>query len=349
MRRNSKGGIVVESNGAASRLSEPPARAARGAVTRAEHDPAADESLDLNRFRNVVNESFVPLEITADDPASFRARVSHVNVHGVSFTDIRAGAHTVLRTPELIAESSEHCVKISRQMEGRGIHRQHGRSVDLQPGDLVVYDTSQPYELSFTDDFRVLVMMVPHERLKVPPHAMNDITAVRLDGSSGLGRVVSPFLATLGTSLDELRGPAGVYLVQSAVQLVDTLLANSFDLNRVAADPHRALLESIRDDIDQRLGDTTLSPSTIAERAYISVRHLHALFHDRGETVAGYIRKRRLECAYLDLVNPEYAHRSVSAIGADWGLANAAHFSRLFKVRYGESPSEVRRRAFARN
>lgn len=349
MRRNSKGGIVVESNGAASGLSEPPAPAARGAVTRAEHDPAADESLDLNRFRNVVNESFVPLEITADDPASFRARVSHVNVHGVSFTDIRAGAHTVLRTPELIAESSEHCVKISRQMEGRGIHRQHGRSVDLQPGDLVVYDTSQPYELSFTDDFRVLVMMVPHERLKVPPHAMNDITAVRLDGSSGLGRVVSPFLATLGTSFDELRGPAGVYLVQSAVQLVDTLLANSFDLNRVAADPHRALLESIRDDIDQRLRDTTLSPSTIAEHAYISVRHLHALFHDRGETVAGYIRKRRLECAYLDLVNPEYAHRSVSAIGADWGLANAAHFSRLFKVRYGESPSEVRRRAFARN
>lgn len=340
---------MVESNGAASGLSEPPAPAARGAVTRAEHDPAADESLDLNRFRNVVNESFVPLEITADDPASFRARVSHVNVHGVSFTDIRAGAHTVLRTPELIAESSEHCVKISRQMEGRGIHRQHGRSVDLQPGDLVVYDTSQPYELSFTDDFRVLVMMVPHERLKVPPHAMNDITAVRLDGSSGLGRVVSPFLATLGTSFDELRGPAGVYLVQSAVQLVDTLLANSFDLNRVAADPHRALLESIRDDIDQRLGDTTLSPSTIAEHAYISVRHLHALFHDRGETVAGYIRKRRLECAYLDLVNPEYAHRSVSAIGADWGLANAAHFSRLFKVRYGESPSEVRRRAFARN
>lgn len=340
---------MVESNGAASGLSEPPAPAARGAVTRAEHDPAADESLDLNRFRNVVNESFVPLEITADDPASFRARVSHVNVHGVSFTDIRAGAHTVLRTPELIAESSEHCVKISRQMEGRGIHRQHGRSVDLQPGDLVVYDTSQPYELSFTDDFRVLVMMVPHERLKVPPHAMNDITAVRLDGSSGLGRVVSPFLATLGTSFDELRGPAGVYLVQSAVQLVDTLLANSFDLNRVAADPHRALLESIRDDIDQRLRDTTLSPSTIAEHAYISVRHLHALFHDRGETVAGYIRKRRLECAYLDLVNPEYAHRSVSAIGADWGLANAAHFSRLFKVRYGESPSEVRRRAFARN
>lgn len=339
----------MESNGATSRSSELPAPAVRDGVARAEQGPIADELLDLNRFRNVVNESFVPLEITADDPASFGARVSHVNVHGVSFTDIRAGAHTVLRTPDLIAESSEHCVKISRQMAGHGIHRQHGRTVDLQPGDLVVYDTSQPYELSFTDDFRVLVMMVPHERLKVPPHAMNDITAVRLDGSSGLGRVVSPFLATLGASLDELRGPAGVYLVQSAVQLVDTLLANSFDLNRVAADPHRALLESIRDDIDRRLGDTTLSPSSIADRAFISVRHLHALFHDRGETVAGYIRKRRLECAYLDLVNPKHAHRSVSAIGAEWGLANAAHFSRLFKARYGESPSEVRRRAFARN
>ena len=300
--------------------------------------------MSLAEFQRACNASFVPLEITSPDPASFVGRLGHAEAYGVSFTDIRSTAQHVRRTPELIAASPTPYFKISLQMEGHGIHRQHGREVDLQPGDLAVYDTTQPYELEFTGPFRVLVMMLPHSRLQIPAHLVDRVTAVRLDGSIGLGRVVSPFLATLGANLDELRGPAGVQLVQNAVQLLDTLLANEFELAKIAADPRRATLERIRDEIDQRLGDPDLTPSSVAEHAYISLRHLHALFHEQGETVAAYIRTRRLERIYIDLADPTRLHLSVAAIGARWGFGNAAHFSRTFKAVYGESPSEVRRR-----
>lgn len=285
----------------------------------------------------------MPLEITSDDP-DFVARMAHEEVHGVSFTDVRSTRQLVRRTPELIAKSPTKYFKISLQMEGHGIHRQHDREVDLQPGDLVIYDTSHPYELEFNGPFRVLVMMLPHGRLQIPAPLVDEITAVRLDGSVGVGRVVSPFLSTLGVNLEELRGPAGVRLVQNAVQLLDTLLANEFDLAKYVADPHRAMLERLRDDIDQRLGDPELTPASIADQAFISLRHLHALFHDQGDTVASYIRSRRLERIYVDLADPASLHLSVAAIGARWGFKNAAHFSRTFKSVYGESPSEVRRR-----
>lgn len=304
--------------------------------------PAA---LTLEQFREAVNSSFVPLEVTSESPDTFRGFIARASVHGISFTDVRATAQVVQRTLQLIENDPKAFFKISLQLEGHGIHRQHGREVDLQPGDLVIYDTTHPYELEFTDRFRVIVVMLPHDRLKIPAARVQDITATRLAGTEGLGRVVSPFLATLGTNLDELRGPAGVRLAQNALHLLDTLFSYEFDLAKLAADPRRALMERIRDDIDRRLGDPDLTPKSIAENAFISVRHLHSLFSDEGETVSSYVRSRRLERTYLDLTDPQHAALPVAAIGERWGFHSPTHFSRTFKLVYGESPSEVRRRA----
>ncbi|SJM60154.1 helix-turn-helix domain-containing protein [Gulosibacter sp. 10] len=314
-------------------------------------DQAADgpdgdaRALGLPEFRDAVSRSFVPLLVTAPDPDAFRARLTQANVHGVSFTDIRADAHVVERTPELIGRTPGSFYKISLQLEGRGLLRQGGREVELQPGDLAIYDTEQPYTLTFERRFRTMVIQLPHDRLHIPHEFANRMTAVRLDGHEGLGRVVSPFLATIGTNLAELHGPAGAKLAQNAVDLLETLFATEFDLARYAADPRRAQLQRIRDDIDERLDDPALSPQTIAASAFISVRHLHSLFHDQGQTVASYVRTRRLERCYLDLTDPSSSEVPVATIGARWGFKDAAHFSRVFKGAYGETPSAVRRRA----
>jgi AraC-like DNA-binding protein len=55
--------------------------------------------------------------------------------------------------------------------------------------------------------------------------------------------------------------------------------------------------------------------------------------------VSAWIRRRRLEACRHDLVQTS---RAVSAIGARWGLPDAAHFSRLFRAAYGSSPREYR-------
>lgn len=309
--------------------------------------PARDiPVLTISEFQVAVSNSFVPLKVSTHLPETeFKAQLQQANVHGVSFTDVRAKAHVVERTTELIEQSPRDFYKISLQLEGTGLLRQGGREVQLTPGDIAVYDTSQPYVLTFDKRFRTLVIQLPHDRLHIPHEFAAQMTAVRLDGSEGLGRVVSPFLATIGTNLTELQGPAGAKLAQNAVDLLETLFATEFDLRRYAADPRRALLQRIRDNIDEHLSDPDLSPNTIAAAAFISVRHLHNLFQDQGQTVASYVRTRRLERCYLDLTNPENFDVPVAAIGARWGFKDAAHFSRAFKGAYGESPSSVRRQA----
>jgi len=95
--------------------------------------------------------------------------------------------------------------------------------------------------------------------------------------------------------------------------------------------------------VDQHLGDADLTPARIASAHHMSLRHLHRLFQAQDNTVAAWVRTRRLERCRRDLADPGLLAVPVSAVAARWGLPDAAHFSRLFRAAYGVSPAEYRR------
>lgn len=99
--------------------------------------------------------------------------------------------------------------------------------------------------------------------------------------------------------------------------------------------------------IQEHLGDPCLSPGAIAEAHHISIRYLHKLFAGGGMTVAGRIRELRLERCYRDLADPSQRDRPIHSIAARWGFTDKAHFSRLFRARYGIPPKEYRRKAYS--
>lgn len=105
----------------------------------------------------------------------------------------------------------------------------------------------------------------------------------------------------------------------------------------------RTQLHQAKAHIELRLGEPDLCPAVIAAAQHISVRLLHKLFSADGQTVASWIRQRRLERVRQDLVHPRYARLPIIAIAGRSGFVNAAHFSRVFKATYGTSPSDYRR------
>ena len=299
--------------------------------------------LTLDEFQSAVDESFVPLEIRAKHPQSFRGAILQVEVHGVTFTEVCGEPHSAERTAALIDRQPGHYYKVSLQLAGSGTVHQAGRTVQLSVGDLTIYDASRPYRLDFSKPYRLLVVQLPHDRMRLSSRATEQMTAVRFAADEGLGRVVSPYLASLGEHFSELRGPAGATLARNAVDLLSTLLATHLESSERQVGPRRELFERACEAIDAELGDSTLTPSRIAKRVFISVRHLHCLFSEHGETVTSHLRHRRLERCYQDLLDASASELSIAAIGTRWGFKDAAHFSRSFKAAYGESPSEVRR------
>ncbi|PKV95154.1 AraC family transcriptional regulator [Amycolatopsis echigonensis] len=300
---------------------------------------------DFTEFRSAVLRSFVPLQVSTEHRDRFHGRLRTHEAGEIALTEITASPHEVERTPELIARSDRPCYKLSVMLAGTGILTQDGREAVLRPGDVALYDTNRPYSLVFEENFRTLVLMFPQQKVDLPRDLVGQLTAVRMSGREGVGNVVVPFLAQLGGNLDVLTSPVGVRLAHNAVDLLTTMLATELDLDRAAADPHHDLMRRIRGYIDANLSRSDLGPAQIAAEHYISTRHLHGLFQEQGTTVAGWIRQRRLEHCRRDLRDPLLAARPVAAIAARWGFVDAAHFSRVFRAAFGESPSGLRAQA----
>ncbi|NKX54605.1 AraC-like ligand-binding domain-containing protein [Arthrobacter mobilis] len=298
----------------------------------------------LAEWRNLVSESFVPLEVHTDSAEGFRGRMRSRILDELSIVEVSASGHRVVRTPSLISASDRLYFKLNLQLAGHGLLVQDNREATLRPGDLAVYDTHRPYTLGYGEDFRTLVLMFPHDALDLPAEAVAQLTAVRLPGDAGLGRMVSPFMVQLAENLDVLSGASGRRLAHNVVDLIATMFESELDARREpASGSHSELMTKIRHYIEAHLGNPELSPADIAAAHYVSTRHLHNIFAASGTTVASWIRTRRLEHCRRDLRDPILADRSVGAIAARWGFVDAAHFSRVFRSAFGEPPSAYRR------
>ncbi|MFC5785084.1 helix-turn-helix domain-containing protein [Streptomyces aureus] len=67
----------------------------------------------------------------------------------------------------------------------------------------------------------------------------------------------------------------------------------------------------------------------------------------RCRSVAAWIRRRRLEAARRDLVDPALRSSPVHSAAARWGFPRAAGFSRALRTAYDITPTEYRCRAAA--
>lgn len=304
-------------------------------------------SHSFHDYREAVTASFVPLDVSRVGVDPFWGRLRTVDVEPVHVSEVSASPHLVERTSTLLAAPDPSYYKASLQVSGTGLLIQDGREAVLQPGDLAIYDTGRPYSLVFEEDMRMLVLMFPREHLGLPPDIVKQLTAHRFSSDDGLGAMIIPFLQNVSQNLDRVGGVTGPRLVQSAIDLITTMFASELDLEADPADSHQLLMQQIRRYIDLHLGQPELGPTQIAAAHYISIRHLHGLFREKGTTVSTWVREQRLEKCRRDLIDPLLAHLSVGSVAARWGFVDAAHFSRIFKAAYDMAPSELRARTLA--
>lgn len=141
--------------------------------------------------------------------------------------------------------------------------------------------------------------------------------------------------------------------------LADTAHRQILDLVRLAAtecsekDPRDILASgTIADarvrialgDIEKNFRDPQLSETDVAQRQGITPRHLQRLFEQAGLRFTESVNELRLETAYRALTSTRSNGHSVMEIALDAGFTDVSHFNRMFKRRYGATPSEVRGR-----
>lgn len=295
-------------------------------------------------WRDVVCDTFVELDCESHLADGFHGALTNTSLCGIQFSHVAAEAQQVVRSRAKIARSARDYFLLSLQVEGRGTLAQDGRTAILQPGDFALYDTTRPYDLTFGSAFQQLVLRLPREIVSDRLTDTERLTALRISGEHGVGRLASTFLRQLHQQLDEIDPVSVNRLHASVVDLLATALGEQCGVT-AASESQVLIRRRICVFIDRNLANPDLNCAMIAAEHGISERYLRKLFETSEMTVSEWIWSRRLDQARRDLVDPLHAHVSVTAIGYDVGFKDGAHFSRAFKAKFGETPTACRNAA----
>ncbi|MFJ6758226.1 MULTISPECIES: helix-turn-helix domain-containing protein [unclassified Streptomyces] len=301
-------------------------------------------------FNDVVSNSLMPLALASERSAEFQADAAVLDLGAVQVSSFEYSHVRSRRTPALIRRGDPEQYQLSLLTRGRMWMSQCGGEAELAPGDMILWDTSHPFEADCrpgNGTLGALVVQLPRTALPLRAGRIDPLLGRRIGAESGMAAILAQFLTSLGTHGSECSPQELRRLGTVAVELSAAVLAQRADAyGELPAEARtRALRERIDVFIEHHLGDPELTPGLIAAAHGISVRRLYLLFREGSESVSATVRRRRLERCRDDLARPELAGRPVHDIAARWCFGNAAAFSRAFREAYGISPTEFRRAA----
>jgi AraC-like DNA-binding protein len=202
-----------------------------------------------------------------------------------------------------------------------------------EPGIVTVHAMSRTFSLRMPG--RTLKPMVsdPDARLLRP---IRDTDALRLlVGYAGMVQ-----------SQELLAVPSMQRFVVAHVRdLVALTLGATNDVAELAREHggRAARRSAIKADIMNNLSRADLGLGFVAARHGISPRYIHMLFETEGATFSEFVNEHRLTRAHRMLRDPANVGHTISAIAFACGFSDLSYFNRLFRKRFGATPSDVRR------
>jgi AraC-like DNA-binding protein len=213
---------------------------------------------------------------------------------------------------------------------------------ELAGGRIAMVETADALRIEVPAGVELVIVRIPESAAGQHEASLRAACGRVHVAASGTSGLVAHLLRGLAAQSGDTE--RGARLAQHIVGLIGLMC---LDLVGDETDWRTDMLRRTTDYIEEHLAELDLTPDRIAFAQNISTRTLHRLFEREQTTLGAWIRARRLEHCRTDLSDPALADLSVSAIGARWGLWDAAHFSRLFKSTFGASPRAYRQAACA--
>ena len=221
---------------------------------------------------------------------------------------------------------------------GRTVLRHLGREAALKPRDCALVDAFGPCNFELVQQGVLVCFSFPREllgRLRLDRASPFGHT---IDGSIGVGRVLSAMLLSLSGSDQEYDQTDEAVICD----VITSLLERGFRVREAQQPSTREaeMLARLKRWVLFHIADANITPATLAEACNTSRRQLYRLFELQGTTPAAWLWHLRLKKAYEELL--ACPHRPITEIAFSVGFNDAAHFSRTFRKHFGFPPIALR-------
>jgi len=296
-------------------------------------------------FRGARNQEYYLGEYTIDAGSIIDVRAEKKAVGSCSIIRLRSRTRLHFRRNwSHIREDATDVTVLWFVKRGKlNVAHQSGHST-ASAGDLVITKSTTPFAIECLPDDDVM-----HEVFHVllPTHTLRRFITQELRTGfsvSAHGReflIAERILTDIFEDAGELSDNVSQLLVDSALSVLSEAIKRD-SIAPVRQSLSEKRLADVLRYIDLHLSDPMLSIATVARGCGISPRYLSFLFKLHGTPFSTLVWDKRLELASQWLAAARPGEVCISEVAYKVGFKSAAHFSRMFKRRFRQSPREYR-------
>lgn len=292
-------------------------------------------------WRDAICDVYVNVDVKATDPGRYRGFIREAKFGEVALTDILLSEQRIRRNKRHISRLDKECFYLQLIHTGNVSVLQSGETQKSNAARGAIFSATEEYELKTHGEVRSFYLELPREEFaqRFPRERIPVLAS--LNTTHGVGRIATEFCATLATEGSRLEDDVRAGLGNQLMDLLAfSLLTSEGDMPAAEGSVKRARLRSVQNWIEAHLADPALTLERIATANGMSLRYLHVLFEGDEMSASEWVWNRRLQLAYDRLALGD--GRTITSIAYDHGFNSSAHFSTLFRRKYGISPRDIR-------
>jgi AraC-like DNA-binding protein len=295
----------------------------------------------LPTWRDVFGHGVVRVDVEPLSDVPFRAEARLRALPGLRMIACVSTPVRNRRTAAMAADG-DHSIGLFINLGRRAGGSQRGREATLRAGDAMLI--SHEPSVVMPSPAGHLGVIVPRAALALRVRNLDDSIMRRIPRSTEALRLLRSYLRLLSEKL-ALHSPP---LRETAIGHIYDLIAVGLALDSSPGDQELSAVAAARldlalDHIAKSFEDPNLTIAAVARRQNISARYLQRLIETTGTSFTTRVNELRLQRALALLTKSGGQDRRISDLAFEVGFSDLSHFNRLFRARFGDTPSGVRR------
>lgn len=297
----------------------------------------------LEWLKEVIGQKYANVEVAPykDEPI-FNDMAIYPWQNGVQLSPIKTNSLQLERFTREPTEIEQDCYFAVLLTSGKYKLEQGGREVFLEKGDMALYDANEWHRITMPQAASKIIITIPRELLNQRINNLANLTAKKISAKSGIGAVTSSFIQTTVNQLHCIDKSSFLEMTEPVLDIL-TLSLNQLNPSSIhLSGTQSSTLFHVKKYIKKHCDNSELTPEIISHAVGLSVRYMNNLFNTEETSLMRYVAQQRLCLVHSWLSNQRLLHRSITELAIQSGFNNMAHFSRVFKTKYGMCPRQFR-------
>ncbi len=286
--------------------------------------------------REMFNLDFEPVS-----DAPFRASLNPF-LDGMRIVKADFSPGLTIRSKELSGDGdADYGLLIARS---KHLHAaQRGRDVALKAGEATLLRVSDPGSVGAQEQFGFITLMMPFADLEARARGIGNLVARRIHRRSEGLDLLRSYVRSAERNWRRMSGQRREVVQRHFTDLAALAIMPETSIGESRFSPVvAARLAAALEHIETCFGMPGLGVADVARRMAVSPRYLQRILEQSGTSFTDRLNELRLQKALALLTDQSRRPRRISDVAMQVGFSDISHFNRLFRARFGETPSAMR-------